>query len=70
MRKDYQPLTEEAIETIWMYHDRLLDLFGEGNPSLPQRVMNRAGFDRFCEEYKEEKLMNGYNQFQNMPIPL
>jgi hypothetical protein len=26
MRKDYEPLTKEAMETIWMYHDYLLEI--------------------------------------------
>jgi hypothetical protein len=42
MRKDYKPLTKEATETIWMYHDYLLELFGDGDPSILQRIMNRA----------------------------
>jgi hypothetical protein len=51
MRKDYKPLTKEAMETIWMYHDHLLDLFGE-DPSIPRREMNRTGFERHCTNYK------------------
>ena len=70
MRKDYEPLTEESMETIWMYHDYLLELFGEGNMAIPQRQMNRTGFDRFCEGYKDERLINGYMRFQNMHVPL
>jgi hypothetical protein len=70
MRKDYKPLTKEAIETIWMYHSHLLDLFGDGDPSIPRRVMNRSGFESYCEVYKEERLLNGYNKFRDMPIPL
>jgi len=69
MRKDGKPLTEEAIETIWMYHDHLLDLFGD-DPSIATRKMNRTSFDRYCDQYKKERLINGYNKFQNMPIPL
>jgi hypothetical protein len=40
--KDYKPLTKETMETIWMYRDHLLrlDLFGDGDPSIPQRLMN------------------------------
>jgi hypothetical protein len=70
MRKDCKPLTEEAIETMWMYHDHLLELFGEGDPSLPEREMNREGFERYCKEYKKERLMNGYTKFRDMSIPL
>lgn len=70
MRKDYEPLTEESMETIWMYHDYLLELFGEGDLAIPQGKMNRADFASFCRGYKEERLMNGYKRFQNMAVPL
>jgi len=69
MRKDYKPLTEQAIETIWMYHDHLLDLFGD-HPSIAQRQMNRTGFERYCIHYKQERLANGFNEFQGMSLPL
>jgi hypothetical protein len=69
MRKDGKPLTKEAIETIWMYHDNLLDLFGD-DPSIAKSRMNRTSFDRYCAKYKKERLSNGYNNFQNMTVPL
>ncbi|KAJ7064911.1 hypothetical protein C8F01DRAFT_1021620 [Mycena amicta] len=68
MRQDGQPLTRESIETIWMYHDHLLDLFGDGSP--PHNQMTRKMFQKYCASYKEERLMNGYNSFENMPVPL
>ncbi|KAJ6587146.1 hypothetical protein DFH09DRAFT_869407, partial [Mycena vulgaris] len=51
MRQDGKPLTRQSIETIWMYHDHLLDLFGDG--AVPRRVMTREGFVRYCRNYKE-----------------
>ncbi|KAF7316395.1 MYND-type domain-containing protein [Mycena indigotica] len=68
MRQDGKPLTRESIETIWMYHDHLLDLFGEGAP--PYSQMTRQKFEKYCERYKEERLLNGYTSFQNMSVPL
>jgi len=68
MRKDGKPLTHEAIETIWMYHDHLLDLFGDG--ATPRQMMTRAGFERYCKNYKHERLVNGYEEFRDMPVPL
>jgi hypothetical protein len=68
MRQDRKPLTLEAIETIWMYHDHLLDLFGDG--STPRRMMTPQAFVRYCQNYKEERLMNGFATFRNMPVPL
>ena len=66
MRQDGQPLSPEAIETIWMYHDNLLDKFGD---EVPPSVTSE-GFRRFCQRYKEERLSNGYNLFRDMPVPL
>ncbi|KAK7039541.1 MYND-type domain-containing protein [Favolaschia claudopus] len=69
MRKDGKPLTRQSIETIWMYHDRLLDMFGDtGAP--PRRMMTSDGFKRFCASYKDERLLNSHPDFANMPIPL
>ncbi|RDB17649.1 hypothetical protein Hypma_001239 [Hypsizygus marmoreus] len=53
MRKDGKPLTPEAIETIWMYHDYLLDVFGD-DPALARAAITRDRFKRYCEQYKEE----------------
>ncbi|KAJ6588788.1 hypothetical protein B0H19DRAFT_922068 [Mycena capillaripes] len=68
MRKDGKPLTLESIETIWMYHDHLLDLFGDG--ATPRRTLTGDGFKKYCTNYKEECLMNGRRAFANMPVPL
>jgi hypothetical protein len=66
MREDGQPLSPEAIETIWMYNDHLLDLFGDGSPPK----VTRDGFRKYCKKYKEERLLNGYGSFKDMPVPL
>lgn len=68
MRQDGRPLSYEAIEAIWMYHDHLLELFAGGGP--PRGEVTRVGFDNFCHDYKKEKLTNGYNGFRSMPVPL
>ncbi|KAJ7170908.1 hypothetical protein C8R43DRAFT_875290, partial [Mycena crocata] len=68
MRRDGKPLTLESIETIWMYHDHLLDCFGDGAP--PRRKMTREGFIKYCENYKSNELLNGRTEFTNMPVPL
>ncbi|KAJ7170913.1 hypothetical protein C8R43DRAFT_981575 [Mycena crocata] len=66
MRRDGKPLTLESIETIWMYHDHLLDCFGDGAP--PKMTSKR--FIAYCEKYKANKLLNGHAAFTNMPVPL
>ncbi|KAF9456700.1 hypothetical protein BDZ94DRAFT_1275017 [Collybia nuda] len=52
MRKDGKPLTTDAMEAIWMYHDNLLELFGD-SADAAHRQMNRASFERFCKKYKK-----------------
>ncbi|KAJ7754492.1 hypothetical protein B0H16DRAFT_1542561 [Mycena metata] len=63
MRKDGKPLTRESIETIWMYHDHLLDLFGDDR-STPRRTMTKEGFTQYCARYKTQR------RFNNMSVPL
>ncbi|KAF5376657.1 hypothetical protein D9615_007836 [Tricholomella constricta] len=70
MRKDGKPLTEESIETIWMFHDYLLDLFGDEPPIAASKATNRATFDRFCQRYKNERLLNKQESFSDMALPL
>ncbi|KAJ6495263.1 hypothetical protein C8R45DRAFT_165522 [Mycena sanguinolenta] len=69
MRKDGKLLTHESIETIWMYHDRILDLFGD-NGSAPRRMMTSQGFKEYCAGYKDDMLLNGRTEFANMTVPL
>jgi hypothetical protein len=52
MRKDGKPLTTDAMEAIWMYHDYILDLFGD-EPEIARRQINRESFERFCKKYKK-----------------
>ena len=66
MRQDGQPLTPEAIETMWMYNDHLLNVFGDGRRPL----VTSDRFEKFCKKYKEERLLNGYDLFKDMPVPL
>ncbi|KAG5636059.1 hypothetical protein H0H81_009230 [Sphagnurus paluster] len=70
MRKDGKPLTEQSIETIWMFHDHLLDLFGDDPPIAASKTTNRPAFDRFCERYKREMVMNNLGSFGDMELPL
>ncbi|KAG5643657.1 hypothetical protein DXG03_000537 [Asterophora parasitica] len=71
MRKDGKPLTEQSIETIWMFHDYLLELFGDVPPIAANKATNRPAFDRFCQRYKDEKLLNDDNSdFRDMDLPL
>ena len=69
MRKDGKPLTEVALEIIWMFHDRLLDIFGD-DPAVSQRMMNKKAFDKFCENYKEEYLHLRPSDFEHLVLPL
>ena len=69
MRADYKPLTKEQIETIWMYHDRVLDLFGDGAEPA-HAFMNKQKFRLFCERYKEECIQNGKKEFEGLALPI
>lgn len=68
MRQDWKSLSFEAIETALQYIDHLLGMFRDSVP--PTRLMNPAGFQRFCQRYKEQKVSSGSVRFQGMPIPL
>ncbi|KAF8190350.1 hypothetical protein K438DRAFT_2018688 [Mycena galopus ATCC 62051] len=68
MRKDGKPLTKQAIETIWMYHDHILDLFGNG--STPHRAMTSEAFNKYCAKYKDSMVSNGRADFEKMAVPL
>ncbi|KIJ31447.1 hypothetical protein M422DRAFT_234542 [Sphaerobolus stellatus SS14] len=68
MREDGKPLTPESIETIWMYFDWLLELFGD-DPSYAQNQMTREKFEAFCKRYKDERLLNGFKQFEKLELP-
>ncbi|ETW76098.1 hypothetical protein HETIRDRAFT_330275 [Heterobasidion irregulare TC 32-1] len=70
MRKDFKPLTAQAIETIWMYHSYVLDNFGETPDFKPRKFITPTGFRRYCEEYKKE--VNGYgtrDDFRDVVLP-
>jgi hypothetical protein len=69
MRADYKPLTKEQIETIWMYHDHILDLFGDSQESA-HAAMNKKRFRKFCEIYKEECITNGRAEFEGLDLPI
>ncbi|KAJ7630429.1 hypothetical protein FB45DRAFT_915472 [Roridomyces roridus] len=64
MRQDGKPLTRASIETIWMYHDRILDVFGDDHSSA-HAMMNPNAFLRFCRTYKRDNA-----QCKDMPVPL
>lgn len=68
MRQDGKALSFEAIETALMYVDHLLGMFRDG--VSPTRLMNPAGFQRFCQRYKDERVLDDNTMFQKMTIPL
>lgn len=59
MRQIGESLSFEAIETALMYVDYLHGMICDG--VSPTRLMNPAGFQRFCQRYKEERIFNGNN---------
>jgi len=53
-RKDRKPLLPQHLEGVWMYCDRILDFFGEGE-GAPRRLYNRKAFEKWWKGYCEEQ---------------
>ncbi|KAJ3526579.1 hypothetical protein NMY22_g10109 [Coprinellus aureogranulatus] len=53
IRADHKPLTLPEIETIWMYQDWILDLFGDG-PERAHAQMTKEKFRAFFANWKVE----------------
>ncbi|KAL0071139.1 hypothetical protein AAF712_001698 [Marasmius tenuissimus] len=70
-RGDHKPLSKIALEMIWMYCDRILDVFGDDG-STPWNMYTKEFFDEFCQDYKENALMNGRRvaDFNAQEVPL
>ncbi|KIK93804.1 hypothetical protein PAXRUDRAFT_828606 [Paxillus rubicundulus Ve08.2h10] len=67
LRQDGKPLTLEAVETVLMYADYVLGLFGDG--VSPSSLLNPAGFQRFCQKYKNQRVSGGHSNFYTMALP-
>ncbi len=63
-RKDRKPLLKQHVEGVWMYCDRILDLFGDGDGSPPARLYNREAFKRWWDNYDKTEKMNGRAEWQ------
>jgi hypothetical protein len=53
-RKDRKPLLPQHLEGLWMYCDRILDLFGDGE-GAPRRLYSRQAFERWWNSYCREQ---------------
>ena len=53
-RKDRKPLLPQHLEGVWMYCDRILDLFGEGE-GAPTWLYSRQAFEKWWERYCKEQ---------------
>ena len=66
-RKDKKPLLPQHLEGVWMFCDRILDLFGAGN-GAPRRLYNRQAFETwwkgYCEEQKQ--IMSGMGRQEDL----
>lgn len=63
-RKDKKPLTSMHLEAVWMYIDRLMDLYGEG-PKRAQKEIARERFEKWLENYKRNEAMNGRPEWKD-----
>jgi hypothetical protein len=61
-RKDRKQLLPQHLEGVWMYCDRILDYFGEGE-GAPRSLYNRQAFEKwwkgYCEEQKQFRFGKG-----------
>lgn len=66
-RLDKKPLLEQHLEGLWMYCDRVLDIFGDGC-GAPRHLYNRPAFEKWWARYAEEA--RGYRgDWKNVPTP-
>ncbi|KAF7360434.1 MYND-type domain-containing protein [Mycena venus] len=68
MRKDGKPLTRESIETIWMYHDHLLDLFGDG--ATPASHDDEGGVQKILRKLQGRKVVESTERFRKYASPV
>lgn len=67
-RSDKKPLLEQHIEAVWMYCDRILDLFGYGD-GAPRHLYNRPAFEKWWAGYVEEMRDLERDDWVNVPTP-
>lgn len=65
-RKDKKDLSPEHYEAIWMYCDRILDYFGEGE-GAPEHLYSRKAFERWFVGYQKEVLQYGRKEWTSVP---
>ena len=65
-RKDKKPLSAEHLEAVWMYIDRLMDIFGEEGPEKAQKEISRDSFEEWFEDYKNNEVENGRENWKNV----
>lgn len=54
-RKDKKPLSQEQLEIVWMYIDRLMEVFGD-NPAMAPKMWSRKLFEHFFARYKRDEV--------------
>ncbi|KAJ3568106.1 hypothetical protein NP233_g5938 [Leucocoprinus birnbaumii] len=69
VRKDGKPLTRPAIEAIWMFNNYFLEQLEE-DQRFAEKLLNRNDFDHFCEDYKEDRILQGHATFARLELPL
>ncbi|KXN92549.1 hypothetical protein AN958_05404 [Leucoagaricus sp. SymC.cos] len=69
VRKDGKSLTRPAIEAIWMFNDYFLEHLQE-DKRVAEQLLNRNDFDHFCEDYKEDRILQGNSSFARLELPL
>jgi hypothetical protein len=49
-----------------MYINRLMDIFGDEGPTAAQEEINREDFESWFENYKENNVENGRDEWKNV----
>jgi hypothetical protein len=65
-RKDKKPLSSAHMEAVWMYIDRVLDIFGDSGPKRAQARINKDDVEEWFENYKESAAENGHDKWRDV----
>ena len=52
-----------------MFNDYFLEQLQEDKRTA-ERLLNRSDFNNFCEDYKEDRVLQGYTTFTRLELPL
>lgn len=66
-RKDKKRFSEQHMDAIEMYIDRLMDYFGDEGPYAAQRQIRPEVFEKWFESFRDGRKKNGDAGWENVP---